>query len=178
MNDNLRLIPRGPWGFYMTSFFSGILKKGETIMKHAKEKWELFSHKADMGIRGFGSSFEKAFEQGGLALMGVLMDPAQVTLQTSIRISCSAPTMDMLFYDWINELIYEMARQHLVFGQYHVKINEVQGGDLVLEGEALGETIDVEKHQLAVEIKGATFTELKAEKNELGTCIVQCVVDV
>jgi len=46
-----------------------------------------------------------------------------------------------------------------------------------LEGDAWGEPLDLGKHEPAVEIKGATMTELKvAESN--GRWIAQCVVDV
>jgi len=143
-----------------------------------QEKWELFSHKADMGIRGIGPTFERAFEQAGLALTGVLMDPAQIKPETHVRLSCVAPKIDILFYDWVNEIIYAMAKEHIVFGRYSATIDQNQTGQLTLQGEAWGEAIKPEKQQLAVEIKGATFTELKAEATENGECFVQCVVDV
>lgn len=143
-----------------------------------KQQWELFSHKADMGIRGKGATFEKAFEQAGLALMGVLLDPTKIKPECHINLVCSAPKMDTLFYDWINELIYAMAYHHLIFGRFNVKINQEPSGAVTLEGDAWGERIDEQKHKLAVEIKGATFTELKAEINKNGECVVQCVVDV
>jgi len=143
-----------------------------------ENKWELFSHEADMGIRGKGFSFEKAFEEAGLALTGVLTDPMQIKPEIKIQLSCFAPKMDTLFYDWINELVYEMASQHLIFGQYQVKITQEVSGTLHLEGTAWGEKINLQKHKLAVEVKGATFTELKAEKLPTGNYVVQCVVDV
>jgi len=147
-------------------------------MESIQEKWELFSHKADMGIRGMGSTFERAFEQAGLALTGVLMDPTQIKSKIHVRLSCSAPQIDILFYDWINEIIYEMARNYLVFGRYQVTIASEKTGQLILLGEAWGESINLQKQEVAVEIKGATFTELKVETNENGECFVQCVVDV
>jgi SHS2 domain-containing protein len=143
-----------------------------------KKNWELFSHKADMGIRGKGLTFEEAFEQAGLALTGVLMDPNQIKHEILVHLSCSAAKMDILFYDWINELIYEMARSHLIFGRFDVKIKQEQSGQLTLEGDAWGETIDIQRHKIAVEVKGATFTELKAEKCPNGEYLVQCIVDV
>ena len=42
---------------------------------------------------------------------------------------------------------------------------------------AWGEPIDVEKHQPAVEIKGATYTELAVYEQD-GQFVAQCVVDV
>ncbi|OJW50340.1 MAG: archease [Alphaproteobacteria bacterium 41-28] len=140
--------------------------------------WELFSHDADMGIRGIGPTFENAFEQAGLALTGVLIDPSQIEAKIPVNISCSDQKIDTLFYDWINELIYEMAHQHLIFGRFEVKISQDRQGQINLQGKAWGETIDLNRHPLAVEIKGATFTELKAEQNENNEYVVQCIVDV
>ena len=47
-----------------------------------------------------------------------------------------------------------------------------------LVGEAWGELVDVAKHQPAVEVKGATYTELHVRKGSGGTWVAQCVVDV
>ncbi|EKE09065.1 MAG: hypothetical protein ACD_16C00216G0004 [uncultured bacterium] len=59
----------------------------------------------------------------------------------------------------------------------HITSKDLQK-PLTLEGEAWGEKIDFQRHALAVEIKGATFTELKAEIKANGEYIVQCIVDV
>lgn len=142
------------------------------------EKAELFSHKADMGIRGIGPNFNQAFEQAGLALTQVLIDPIEIKPKVGVPISCSAPKIEVLFFDWINALIYEMAQKHFIFSQYHVTISKDPHKDLTLKGEAWGEKIDFQRHGIAVEIKGATFTELKAETKKNGACVVQCIVDV
>jgi SHS2 domain-containing protein len=51
------------------------------------------------------------------------------------------------------------ACDNLIFGQYKVTIDGSK-----LEGEAWGEPVSVESHAPAVEIKGATLSELKVEK--------------
>lgn len=40
--------------------------------------WEHFSHQADIGVRGIGSSKEAAFEQAAIALTAVTTDPYTV----------------------------------------------------------------------------------------------------
>jgi len=52
----------------------------------------------------------------------------------------------------------------------------IQGGHLV--ARVWGEPVDVARHQPAVEIKGATMTELRVEEDSDGNWIAQCVVDV
>lgn len=135
--------------------------------------WEHFEHDADIGIRGIAPTLAQAFEQAAIAMTAVITDPAQVLAEKTVFIHCSAPDHELLLVDWINALIYEMAVQGLVFSRYQVTID--QG---VLSAIALGEPVDREKHQPAVEIKGATFTELQVYQQADGLWLAQCIVDV
>jgi SHS2 domain-containing protein len=47
-----------------------------------------------------------------------------------------------------------------------------------LEASACGEPVDNGRHAPAVEVKGATFTELQVRREPDGGWLVQCVVDV
>jgi SHS2 domain-containing protein len=136
-------------------------------------RYELFEHFADIGVRGIGRTLAEAFEQGALALTFVITDPGSVNLDSEVTVKCEAPDPELLFVDWLNAIIYEMATRHMIFGKYSV---EITGNSLV--GRAIGETVDKERHQPAVEIKAATFTQLKVYQNEHGFWVAQCVVDV
>jgi SHS2 domain-containing protein len=136
-------------------------------------RWEHFPHEADMGIRGFGLTKSQAFEQTALALTAVITDPQGVASEVESHFSCDAPDDELLLVDWLNALIYEMACGHLVFGRFDVKIK-----DHHLEAIARGEPVDRKKHEPAVEIKGATYTELSVRQIEGSGWIAQCVVDV
>lgn len=135
-------------------------------------RWEHFSHEADMGVRGIGRTREEAFEQAGLALTAVITDPANVRAVEPVAIEASAPDDEMLFVDWLNGLIYEMATRSLLFSRFEVHIT-----DRRLNGRAWGEPVVNERHQPAVEVKGATYTALRVA-NENDVWIAQCVVDV
>lgn len=135
--------------------------------------WEHFDHDADMGIRGIAPTLAGSFEQAALALTAVTTDPNAVRKTRTISIKCRAPDNELLFLDWINELIYQMSTQHLIFGRYEVKIEQGE-----LTATASGETVDRERHQPAVEAKGGTFTELRVYLNEEAMWVAQCIVDV
>ena len=47
-----------------------------------------------------------------------------------------------------------------------------------LHGSAWGEEVDVARHEPAVEVKGATYTDLFVGQNSSGAWVAQCVVDV
>ncbi len=135
--------------------------------------WEHFPHQADMGVRGVGPTPAAAFEQAALAMTAVVTDPGLVAPSESLEISCEAPDDELLLADWLNRLILEMAVRHMLFSRFAV----------VLDGHRLhatvwGEHVDVAKHQPAVEIKGATYTELKVSRTEAGAWLAQCIVDV
>ncbi len=133
---------------------------------------ELFAHDADVGVRGFGATLAEAFEGAALALTAVITDPARVRPLQAVEIACDAPDPELLLVDWLNALIYEMDTRRMLFGRYRVAIEGNR-----LQALALGEPVDPARHRPAVEVKGATFTELKVERREDGW-MAQCVVDV
>lgn len=135
--------------------------------------WEHFAHDADIGVRGIGASKEEAFAQAALALTAVITDPRSVVPTEVVEVTCEAPDDELLFVDWLNALVYEMATRQMLFSRFEVHI-----GNQHLHATVGGEAIDVARHQPAVEVKGATYTELLVKQDENGTWLAQCVVDV
>ena len=138
----------------------------------AERGWTHFEHGADIGVRGFGPTREAAFEEAARALTAVVVDPDEVSPTSSVDIACAAPDDEILLVDWLNAVIFEMAARGMVFGAFEVHISEGR-----LTATARGEPVDRSRHAPAVEVKGATFTELRVAKQD-GGWIAQCVVDV
>ena len=136
-------------------------------------RWEHFSHQADIGVRGIGTSREEAFEQAALALTAVVTDPQTVRPKEAVEIACEAPDDELLLVDWLNALIYEMATRHMLWSRFTVRIEGRR-----LQATAWGEKTDVARHQPTVEVKGATYTNMSVRQDETGAWLAQCVVDV
>lgn len=139
----------------------------------SEARWEHFPHDADLGVRGIGKSVEEAFEQVAIALTAVVTEPKSVGANELVEVKCAAPDNELLLVEWLNALIYEMATRKMLFARFEVRI----GGNQ-LSGKAWGESIDERKHDLAVEVKGATCTNLSVRPDEAGQWLAQCVVDV
>ena len=135
--------------------------------------WEHFRHGADIGVRGWGPTLANAFEQTAIAMTAVVTDPVSVRSSQTVEISCEAPSLEFMLYDWLNALILEMATRQMLFGRFSVTI---EGNRLT--GRAGGEPVSRERHQPTVEIKGATMTELSVAESQPGVWQAQCVVDV
>jgi tRNA nucleotidyltransferase (CCA-adding enzyme) len=134
--------------------------------------WEHFPHEADVGVRGFGATVEEAFEQGALALTAIVT-AAKIAETEPLRVKCQAPDLELLFAEWLNLIIYEMAVRKMLFSRFAVRI---RGNHLT--GTMWGEPIDVARHAPACEPKGATYTALKVAQNADGVWSAACVVDV
>jgi SHS2 domain-containing protein len=139
----------------------------------ASARWEHFHHGADIGVRGLGPTRSQAFEQAALAMSAVVTDPRLVEAREAVRIEGRCPDPEILLTEWLNAIVYEMATRHMLFSRFAVRIEGER-----LEGTAWGEPVDVARHHPAVEVKGATLTQLRVAQEPDGTWVAQCVVDV
>lgn len=137
-----------------------------------RDHWEHFEHGADIGVRGIANTKAGAFEQAAVALTAVVTDPARVAGTTMVTLQCDAPDDELLLAQWLNSVISEMAARRMLFGRFEVLLDGHR-----LQGRAWGEPASVERHEPAVEIKGATCTELRVAPHEHGW-LAQTVVDV
>jgi SHS2 domain-containing protein len=135
--------------------------------------WEHFPHGADVGVRGRGRTASEAFEQAALALTAIAVEPASVASAQAVEIALDAPSLDDLLLEWLNAIVLEMGARQRVFGAFTVEIAGTR-----LHATARGETIDLDRHDLRVEPKGATYTELAVARSDGGIWQAQCVVDV
>lgn len=135
--------------------------------------WQHFAHGADIGVRGCGATPAEAFAQAARAMTAVVSDPAQVRPELVVQIDCRAADLEMLLYEWLNALVFHMATRRMLFAEFEVHISGTE-----LRAEVRGEPVDVRRHAPAVEVKGATFTELSVQREADGRWRAQCVLDV
>lgn len=139
----------------------------------SKGYWEHFAHAADIGVHGIGATKAEAFRQAAIALTAVVTDPAVVQARTRVEIACSAADEELLLVEWLNALVFEMATRRMLFRDFDVRTENGR-----LTASAAGEEVDRERHQPAVEVKGATCTGLSVKRQEDGLWHARCVVDV
>ena len=134
--------------------------------------WAHFPHDADIGVRGFGATCAEAFEQAAVALTAIVTH-AEVKELVSMEVTCEASDLELLFVDWLNTIIYEMAVRNMLFAHFAVSIEATR-----LQATLSGEAVDVARHAPACEPKGATYTALRVVQDSEGGWSAACVVDV
>ena len=154
---------------------SDIHRSADTIrpIALAAPAWEHFAHAADVGVRGYGRDPDEAFAQTALAMIAAITAPQRIEAREAISIECRAPDLELLLVDWLNAVIFEIATRHMLFCAFDVHLLGHH-----LHATAWGERLDPARHQPAVEIKGATYTELRVAELGPELWLAQCVVDV
>jgi SHS2 domain-containing protein len=137
------------------------------------KRWEHYPHQADVGVRGIGATKAEAFEQASLALTAVVADLATIEAREPLEIVCTAENDETLLVEWLSRLVYEMSTRRMLFSRIDIFVGEKQ-----LKARIWGESIDVEKHQPAVEVKAVTYYDLAVVQRADGSWVAQCVVDV
>jgi SHS2 domain-containing protein len=165
----MRLLACGLAGFILALFRQGASMAESPI----SARWEHFPHGADIGVRGIAATRAGAFEQAALALSAIVADAGTVADAEEVAMACEAPDTELLLVDWLNALVYEMATRALVFRRFEVSLNGNR-----LRARAWGERMDPARHELGVEVKGATYTALSVAQDASGAWVAQCVVDV
>jgi len=138
--------------------------------------WEHFEHVADIGIRGIGDTLEQAFAEGARAMFAVMVDISKVQPKEQIEVKVTGRNLPELFASWLNELLAQKDITGLTFSEFEVQIKQTESG-YELVGKARGEPLDPERHRAEIEVKAATYEQLKVEQKN-GKWIAQCVVDV
>lgn len=139
--------------------------------------FELLEHKADMGIKGFGESFEQAFEESAKAMFSVMTDLKKVKSKENVGLTVKAKNLEELLVQWLNELLSVADAKEMLFSEFKVEQVYVKEGEYFLKGNAGGEKIDKKKHEMKTEVKAATYSGLKVGK-EKELFFAQCIVDV
>ncbi len=134
--------------------------------------FEIFEHRADVGIRGIGSTLKEAFEDAARAMFSVMVDLDTVRPEETFEIEVSASDDEALFVEWLNELLSLADLNGVVFSKFEAEISGSR-----LKGRAAGEKWDMERHEPKTEVKAATYSSLSV-KNKNGSYIAQCIVDV
>ena len=139
--------------------------------------YETFEHKADMGVRGIGESFEQAFEETAKAMFSIMTGLEKVEAENVVEVEANAKDLEALLVEWLNELVFHYSSKNMFFSEFKVEPIEERADGFYLKGTAKGEEIDQKKHERKTEVKAASYSQLKVAE-EGGKFLAQCIVDV
>lgn len=123
-------------------------------------RYEVFEHKADIGLHIYGPSLNELLENAGVAVFEVMADLSTVKIIDTIEVSAQGETVEELFMAWLRELLYIFHGDRYLLKEFEV--TELSEGSV--KGIVKGERIDMNRHLMHGEVKGATYHKLEVKE--------------
>jgi SHS2 domain-containing protein len=127
-----------------------------------KKKFDIIEHTADIGIIAYGANMKELFANAAYAMFTLIADLETVKPTIEHKVVVEAQDTEGLLVSWLNELLYLVDVQRLIFNDFRV----TELSDSNLGALAYGEPIDSLKHGLKAGVKAATYHMLEITKND------------
>ena len=128
--------------------------------------YKFYDHTADVLFEAEGRTVDELFEAAGLATEETQVDLKGVKLKIKKEIKLKNKSVEMLLFNFLQELIFLKDAKLLLFSKIKVSVSEGKINKLkaVLEGEK----IDPKKHELRVDVKAVTLHRFEVKKTKTG----------
>lgn len=121
---------------------------------------------ADCAVDVEGKDLNDLFETAAAVLAEVIAAPATVPTTMEREMTLTAPSLELLLYDWLSELIYVKDCERLVFTRSVVRVEE--GAPCRLTASLAGGAIDAEPTARRADPKAVTLHQFALERTGSG----------
>ncbi|MEW6144701.1 MAG: archease [Thermodesulfobacteriota bacterium] len=122
--------------------------------------FEVFEHTADIGVRVSGGDMAELLKNAALALMSLITVPESVRPAEEAVFEAEAETGEELLIKMLSEILYLHKVRKMVFCEADIKLAD----GYRLKAKLKGEKIDPGRHELQLDIKAATYHNLKIQR--------------
>jgi SHS2 domain-containing protein len=137
--------------------------------------YRFLDHMTDAYIEAECNTLEEAFENAAKGLVDTMVDINSIEGKKQVKINASGYDLEELLYNWLEEVLLKLIVDRMALKEFKVKIDKKE--DYILEAEAYGEELDIDKHNYKVEIKAVTY-HLMEVKEEDGKYKVRFLLDL
>ena len=123
---------------------------------------------ADIAFEATGKTLPQLFRASALATTNVMVKDLKAVKQRKIKkIEVESENVELLLFNFLQEIIYYKDAELLLFSKYDVKINEdKKNKKYTLKCTAYGEKLNMKKHTLMVDVKAVTLHMFSVRKNK------------
>jgi len=123
---------------------------------------------ADIAFEATGRDLPELFTAAADATMNVMIDNLEaIEPRETRRIELKNDAIDMLLFDFLQELIYFKDADRLLLRIREVQIDEKDDA-YSLNATAAGESLDPARHQQRADVKAVTLHDFRVEKSDDG----------
>lgn len=129
--------------------------------------YKFLDHTADVMFEAEGKDLGELFEAAGLATEETQIELGGIKQEIKQIIELENENVEMLLFDFLQELIYLKDAELLLFSKIKVKIEE-KNKKYNLKADLYGEKIDPNRHELKVDVKAVTLHRFEVKKTVKG----------
>ena len=119
-----------------------------------------FDHTGDIGLTVTASSLDELFSNAAHGLTDTITDRHLVEASESVAVDLRASAVDLLFVDWINELVYRFEAEGFLVAQARVTVAR-RSDHVAVTGLLEGERFEPGRHPIKTLVKAATYHALQ-----------------
>src|SRR4029453_12712993 len=123
---------------------------------------------ADIAFEATGRDLSELFTSAAAATMNVMIDKLDaIQPRETRRIELKDDAIDMLLFDFLQELIYFKDAERLLLRVREIRIDK-RDGAYSLSATTVGEALNARRHQKRADVKAVTLHDFRVEKTEGG----------
>ena len=121
---------------------------------------------ADVAFEATGKTIEEMFESAALAVTNTMVKRLDsVKRKVKRKFVVKSDKVDMLLFNFLQEIVFYKDAENLLFSDFSLKIKKKP---MKLECVAIGEKLDMKKHDLIVDVKAVTMHKFEVEETKHG----------
>jgi SHS2 domain-containing protein len=153
-----------------------------TDNKKIFKKYEVIDHLSDVKVRVYGTTIKELFENAAEGMFSLVTDLGKVKKMIKkdiiINIKGKVEPEDFLII-WLEKLLILCEVKGLVFSYFKIADLINNGMESIIKGSVKGEKINLEKHEVLLQIKAPTYHGLHIrQENKTGIYNVEIIFDV
>lgn len=121
---------------------------------------------ADCALDIHGEDLDDLFATAARAMAETMVDPTTVAPTVEWTVHLDAASLDLLFYDWLSELVYLKDGERLVFPRAEVRVHP--DAPCRLAARLTGGPLDPVGTALRADVKAVTFHRFSLEREGRG----------
>jgi SHS2 domain-containing protein len=119
---------------------------------------------ADVAFEAIGADLEELFVSAAEATINTMLDELDtLATRTSRKIALSNTELDLLLFDYLQELIYYKDAEGLLLLPANIEVTE-KGGSFLLQSTLAGEEIDPSRHEQRTDVKAVTLHRFELKR--------------
>lgn len=130
--------------------------------------WRPLEHTADVGLEVEAASLGALFADAAAGLCDTITDRARVEPRRHRVTRLSAPALDLLLVEWLEELLFRLDAHGELWCQHEPRVVQGRSGRYLLAATSRGEPFDPRRHPQKVQIKAITYHDLEVSRDAAG----------